>query len=198
MPSWPSRLLSAGSSSPNNAPQVHIGPAAHEAPPRTPTAALDFSNSPLHGVPVLESVPAANSAPNISPTRRPLRHGRSISHPFPSFFGSAKRNEKRVDPISIEIDFDPADDDFETGKEHFHASGHRGTAQTIDNKLVAGRCATCDSTVRWPYHLEVYRCTVCLMINDLKSACDPGTTSNSNAAKKNDLMPSMWIPRKGW
>jgi E3 ubiquitin-protein ligase HECTD2 len=27
---------------------------------------------------------------------------------------------------------------------------------------------TCDSTVRWPKELKVFRCTVCLMINDLK------------------------------
>ena len=197
MPSWPSRLLSAGSSSPNSAPQVHIGPAAHEAPLRTPTTPLDFSNTPLHGVPILESVPAASSAPNVSPTRRPLRHGRSISHPFPALFGSAKRNEKIVGPPRIEIDFDPEDDEFETGKERSHTYTHRGTAQSIDNKLVAGRCATCDSTVRWPHHLEVYRCTVCLMINDLKSSRDPSTTSNSNTAKKTELVPSMRIARKG-
>ena len=197
MPSWPARLLSAGSPSPNSAHHVHIGPAAHEPPPRTPTTPLDFSNTPLHGVPVLDSLPATSSAPNISPTRRPLRHGRSISHPFPAFFGSARRNEKRAEPVRIEIDFDPEDDETETGKELSHKHIHKGTAQSIDNKFVAGRCATCDSTVRWPQHLEVYRCTVCLMINDLKSARDPSTNGNINTAKKMDLMPSTRIPRKG-
>ena len=43
-------------------------------------------------------------------------------------------------------------------KDHMDAEKH----------LVTGRCITCDSLVRWPKHLNVFRCTVCLMINDLK------------------------------
>ena len=41
-----------------------------------------------------------------------------------------------------------------------------------DKDLVTGRCATCDSLVRWPRRLSTFRCTVCLMVNDL----EPNTT----------------------
>ena len=33
---------------------------------------------------------------------------------------------------------------------------------------VTGKCMTCDSTVRWPQGLKVFRCTTCLTINDLE------------------------------
>jgi hypothetical protein len=33
--------------------------------------------------------------------------------------------------------------------------------------LLTGRCMTCASMVRWPKDLSVFRCTVCLTINDL-------------------------------
>ncbi|KAL8717627.1 MAG: hypothetical protein Q9225_005146 [Loekoesia sp. 1 TL-2023] len=47
-------------------------------------------------------------------------------------------------------------------------SPHGSKSKTHDNELVSGRCATCDSSVRWPSHLSVFRCTICLMVNDLQ------------------------------
>lgn len=40
--------------------------------------------------------------------------------------------------------------------------------QNAEISFVTGKCSTCDSRVRWPRHLDVFRCTVCLMVNDLK------------------------------
>jgi E3 ubiquitin-protein ligase HECTD2 len=37
-----------------------------------------------------------------------------------------------------------------------------------EKDLVTGKCMTCDSMVRWPKNLHVFRCTVCMTINDLK------------------------------
>lgn len=37
-----------------------------------------------------------------------------------------------------------------------------------EREPVTGQCMTCDSTVRWPQGLKVYRCTTCLTINDLE------------------------------
>ena len=54
-----------------------------------------------------------------------------------------------------------------------------------------GKCATCDSSVRWPQHLEVYRCTVCLMINDLKPNVPNDTTSKTHEL----LVPFMSLKR---
>ena len=48
--------------------------------------------------------------------------------------------------------------------------------------MVAGRCMTCNTAVKWPKHLNVFRCTSCLMVNDL----DAGAGAQRG------------IPRKGW
>lgn len=42
------------------------------------------------------------------------------------------------------------------------------SAHTEEVEMTSGKCATCDCQVRWPRHLDVFRCTVCLMVNDLK------------------------------
>ncbi|KAK8024746.1 ubiquitin protein ligase [Apiospora arundinis] len=42
-----------------------------------------------------------------------------------------------------------------------------------------GNCMTCGGLVRWPKELDVFRCTICLTINDLK----PLEHSNGDAAK---------------
>lgn len=41
-------------------------------------------------------------------------------------------------------------------------------SQPKETDIVAGKCATCDSLVRWPKRLDAFRCTICLMVNDLK------------------------------
>lgn len=41
-------------------------------------------------------------------------------------------------------------------------------AKVPDKDLMTGKCMTCDSMVRWPKELKVFRCTVCLTINDLQ------------------------------
>lgn len=43
-------------------------------------------------------------------------------------------------------------------------------SQPANDGLMTGNCATCGSLVRWPRHLHVFRCTVCLMVNQLKLA----------------------------
>lgn len=37
-----------------------------------------------------------------------------------------------------------------------------------DKEPVTGRCMTCDSTVRWPREVKVFRCVTCQTINDLE------------------------------
>jgi E3 ubiquitin-protein ligase HECTD2 len=34
--------------------------------------------------------------------------------------------------------------------------------------MVTGKCITCNSTCRWPRHVQVFRCTICLTVNDLE------------------------------
>lgn len=84
-------------------------------------------------------------------------HGRSMSHPFPSLFSGKKRRESAAGLEST---------DEEPSSPQKVNSG-KG-ARVHDADLVTGKCMTCDSTVRWPKELSVFRCVVCLTINDLK------------------------------
>lgn len=42
------------------------------------------------------------------------------------------------------------------------------TKKQDDTNNPAGRCATCGSKVSYPEGVSEFRCTVCLMVNDLK------------------------------
>lgn len=59
---------------------------------------------------------------------------------------------------------------------------------------VTGRCATCDSTVRWPKRLSVFRCPVCSMINDLEPYIEEDRLRSGNGDGK---AAARTIPRKG-
>lgn len=54
--------------------------------------------------------------------------------------------------------------------------------QAIDG-LMTGKCATCGSLVRWPRHLHVFRCTACLMVNNLKLASTKPTDEDGLRAE---------------
>lgn len=86
----------------------------------------------------------------MRPPRRPGSHSRSRSHPFPLLFTG-----RRKPPAAGES----TDDDASLRQSH---------GKEPEKDLVAGKCMTCDSMVRWPRELAVFRCTVCLMINDLR------------------------------
>lgn len=71
---------------------------------------------------------------------------------------------------------------------------HKKYSQPTDTDLTTGHCMTCDSMVRWPKDLKAFRCTICLMINDLKpvvtscfeSGPGNGPPSQSPAFEKGD------------
>ena len=78
------------------------------------------------------------------------------------------------------------------------SSDHKDRSQNQGVELRIGKCATCNSTVRWPRHLGVYRCTACLMINDLKSE----SGGNSDPARpslpqQSDGPSTSQVRRKG-
>ena len=182
MPSWPSRFLSGPSNSNNLSPT---------------SAAARQDETPPHGQ-LLETAPwgvnscnvisrrqrtfSGASSSSTSPVQRPSGHGRSTSHPFPSLFGSGKKAERKAAVMAgggggnaIGIDLDTSDEEASQpahgpGRNIPRTPSQRRIAQRSDTDLVTGRCATCDSMVRWPRHLDVYRCSTCLMINDLKLA----------------------------
>jgi E3 ubiquitin-protein ligase HECTD2 len=102
----------------------------------------------------------------------PLKHSRSLSHPFPSIFGKKRSVKKNT--------FDEDESD-QNGHSNGQSPTKNGNGQSTgssknpprvpskaDREPVTGQCMTCDSTVRWPQGLKVYRCTTCLTINDLE------------------------------
>ncbi|KAG2027912.1 hypothetical protein GB937_000359 [Aspergillus fischeri] len=123
-----------------------------------------------HDVPIL---PTMTGNPATSP---PLHrgHSRSISHPFPSAFGGKKRN-----PNPGFLDSDSDDDDVEVTHlpDVLSSSPRKGSSRPLPGgeAISTGKCMTCNSTVRWPRGLKVFRCTECLTVNDL----EPYTSKDS-------------------
>jgi E3 ubiquitin-protein ligase HECTD2 len=107
---------------------------------------------------------------NPHQTRPNSHHGRSVSHPFPSFLHTIrKRQEGKVTSAkNSAVDNSPVS--------NVPASK---VARVVDGNLTIGKCMTCDSMVRWPKELIVFRCTVCMTINDLKSRVDSQTLKRS-------------------
>ncbi|KAG9232293.1 ubiquitin-protein ligase-like protein E3 [Amylocarpus encephaloides] len=167
MAPWSNRLLPPGT---RNEPLVasvpSISPARGARAPSTITDA-DILESAM-SIPTLSTLShwARNGPPVSSRPTRASSHGRSVSHPFPSLFYGKK------DPSaegSGGIGLDSTDDDSGSSPvrpPNPHTNVKQGKIPERD--LTTGKCMTCDSMVRWPKDLKVFRCTVCLTINDLE------------------------------
>jgi E3 ubiquitin-protein ligase HECTD2 len=189
MPSWSTRpsqpgsnvhpdFLSASTSSSGSHTPIND---RRPAPPYPPLVGVPSLSSEAAGLP-----PPTLHSPGGSSSRRSLGHSRSISHPFPSFLsGGGRRADRRGggggDDLYDEAGNIVSDVDVEVLPTMHHTgpkgSGRKNT-QPEDVDFLTGNCATCDSTVRWPRTLDVYRCTVCQMVNDLK----PGGVARDSAA----------------
>ena len=159
MPSWPPRLYPAPD--PRSKPRARAfkGPQYRE----DQMGENMYLDQPFHGVPVMTLT--SSSSPS-----RPS-HGRSYSHPFPSIFGSGKKAEKMSENAVNEdalnkLNKIPLLSIGLASKDQISSNGT--CLQKGEKNFVTGKCSTCDSRVRWPRHLDVFRCTVCLMVNDLK------------------------------
>ncbi|KAF1813847.1 HECT-domain-containing protein [Eremomyces bilateralis CBS 781.70] len=97
------------------------------------------------------------------------QHARSLSHPFPNIFG------RRKSAANVEADgaVDSTDDEFVHQDVDSSPNGSPlkripTTKRAEDKDIEIGRCMTCDSKVKWPKGLKVFRCMSCLMVNDLE------------------------------
>ncbi|KAK2018852.1 HECT-domain-containing protein [Colletotrichum eremochloae] len=106
--------------------------------------------------------------------RRPRRptHSRSMSHPFPSLFSSKKKRPGAAH------DTDSEDDAPVMTKPSGNSTHKRGGTNGGSRDFATGNCMTCGSLVRWPRELKVFKCTVCVTINDIHPD-QPGTRANS-------------------
>ena len=171
MPSWPPRSnpddLPTGDlrgqiagGVPNRRRDVDLNRPLPPPPPPLPSQSYE--------IPTLRRKPLSDSPGSSAP----LKHSRSLSHPFPSIFGKKRSVKKNT------FDEDESDQNGHTNGQSptkdsvVPASSSSKNMLRISNKAerepVTGQCMTCDSTVRWPQGLKVYRCTTCLTINDLE------------------------------
>jgi E3 ubiquitin-protein ligase HECTD2 len=101
---------------------------------------------------------------------QPLRpnHGRSLSHPFPLLFSNKK---KPVRPRAESSSSDSTDETAQMTNSKRRPQPprtHRSGQSSGSKDFATGHCMTCGSLVRWPRELRVFRCTICLTINDLQ------------------------------
>ncbi|RMZ76994.1 hypothetical protein DV738_g4609, partial [Chaetothyriales sp. CBS 135597] len=165
------------------------GQADHANSPHRKANELNGSRPPLPGsvaevydIPTLRRKARPEAKPDSS---SPSQHTRSLSHPFPSFFSSKKPDKKQAQrhvPRTEDVHSDlaqvlPAGVKVPSTPTASTTMGKAAPARA-DKQPVTGKCMTCDSTVRWPQGLKVYRCTTCLTINDL----EPYVDSRSEAA----------------
>lgn len=159
MAPWSSRT-----SPPNSHSQHGLGTAtSNAAPPTKSRLPSRVTESDIldnaYGIPTLHPPGSSNSrAP------RPSGHGRSLSHPFTLFHGKKKRHGENANG------FESTDEDLVSPSQARQISQNPSTkhGKLLEKELLTGKCMTCDSMVRWPKNLSVFRCTVCMTINDLK------------------------------
>lgn len=163
MPTWPTRLfsgISAPSSSSTLGQSWTEGGSQDDRPRGGAQTVMPLRSPPLS---------ASRNQNGNSVARRPSQHGRSISHPFPSIFGSGKKRNPKEDEVENVVDAKT----LLVGSPGTQVTDPVGfsrldSAHAEEVEMMSGKCATCDCQVRWPRHLDAFRCTVCLMVNDLK------------------------------
>ena len=189
MPPWTARLLN---SSGTNANQVHGDNSTHHTVIR-PTPPPHPAIAPLH--PPTLHPPQPVDDLSRSPSKR---HGRSISHPFPSLFGGSRKVDRKGSVRQEQLGLDSTDDESASSSAGQSASPQKAIPRNGfaagKEEPMKGKCMTCDSTVRWPKGLKVFRCTICLTINDLEAPHEaPNITT---VPPKNDSYPALNVHRK--
>ena len=181
MPPWSSRRMSPTSQNePSTTPPTNHPPAivsgATPIDSRLPRPSESDILEHAFGIPSLPPHPQSKHGASATSrtTRAPSIHGRSMSHPFPSIFtGKNHSKSKKRDGGASSTGVGAAGFDSATDDETFSSSksGNMGAVKSkekgIDKDLRTGNCMTCASMVRWPKELKVFRCSVCLTINDL-------------------------------
>lgn len=194
MPPWPSRILPSTSSPSSHSNPVHTSP----PPPSSHRNPIDVDRAALiaidYNVPVL--FPTASTSNISTPTsrNRGRSHARSTSQPFPSLMNphALRKPEKKLTKrdFGLDLDFDDDDDD-----DDYTAVGMDQMRITGDD-MVTGKCITCNSTCRWPRHVQVFRCTICLTVNDLEPHPATNTRDRYNDVE-DDSHPPPPPPKDG-
>ncbi|KAJ9221117.1 hypothetical protein DTO169C6_6503 [Paecilomyces variotii] len=183
MPSWSSRLHPGPSTSSSSAAHANVSSAIPVAERTVP-------------IPVNNDVPVLIPFETPHPSAR-RSHSRSISHPFPSLFGGGNRkNSKGVSKQDF-LDSDD-DDDIVTYAPDPRSNSPRKVSQRPGpaEDVHTGKCMTCDSTVKWPRDVRVFRCTVCLTVNDLEPHRGSGDAPHHGPSGRTEAPAAKGIHRK--
>ncbi|PYH96348.1 hypothetical protein BO71DRAFT_178177 [Aspergillus ellipticus CBS 707.79] len=176
-------------------PPTSDSPASHIASSAIPFPAE--GTSPYRNPHDASGLSPMSGNPAASPPHR-RGHSRSISHPFPSPFGGIAKRRNRSISKKDNFLLDSDDDDVVTYLPDPHSSSPRKgpPRPTAGEEMTSGKCMVCNSMVRWPRNLKVFRCTECLTVNDLEAYVDSGKTSGPGMAGNDGKPPTPIVPRK--
>ncbi|KAJ9620230.1 putative E3 ubiquitin-protein ligase [Taxawa tesnikishii (nom. ined.)] len=166
MPPWPARLLSGSSNSITSTAAPAHRDGLLPSPPAQPHVAGDRPPPPANNGRRVTSSPSRSD----SARGRPHAHNRSVSHPLPRLFGKKKSSgnlqgisdsDVPLDDALVPVLDEPAPARTPTKVVH-------GKSRADDDSHATRHCMCCDSKVRFPRDLKVFRCTSCLTVNDLQ------------------------------
>lgn len=155
-----------------------ISPSRSRGHPRmTSDDVLDIA----YGIPTLQSPPDPRRPTNS--TSPGHGHMRSASHPFTALFSNRSKN-----PAIRSGHVETAENGNVSSNRDSHQPFTGRNGQVLEKGLTQGKCMTCNSDVRWPKQLDVFRCTICQTINDIhptKHGHDSEGSSLSSAVHMN-------------
>jgi E3 ubiquitin-protein ligase HECTD2 len=191
MAPWPSRHDSHGANSANHLASRHQSSAVNRPSPRAEqlNGLADLDSSQIIG-------DSSSSESDIHPSR-PIRppHSRSMSHPFPSLFSSGKKKKHDASGNAIEDLISSGDETPRMVKPQEKITHRRGVQAAGGSRDYAtGNCMTCGSLVRWPKDLRVFKCTICVTVNDLQPYISPAERSAMPAFRRGSQSTSPTGP----
>lgn len=186
MPSWSARNNPLSNPSNNQHSHHHFA-----SPPSQSHLHPSIPRALPQDVPILPSRPVASnpmlamaSSSSASSPRQRRGHTRSISHPFNGVLSGRGMGKKHNRAISKDVLMDSDDDDDANPYEFtftpmpLASSPKKQLPRTPpadgNEDFATGKCLTCSTMVRWPKNLSTFRCTECLMVNDLEVPGDNG------------------------
>ena len=132
---------------------------------------------------------SSSSDSEVHPQSRPQRpsHTRSLSHPFPSIFSSRKKKQNKTTSGYSGSESDDDGVPLTRSGRKLQQNMPKTIATTSHKDFATGTCMTCGSLVRWPRELAIFKCTICLTINDLVPQHTEVRTDDTNRARLKGL-----------
>lgn len=162
--------------------------------PETGLLRLAYDAPPLH---TPDQRPVAIQGRN---EQQPRGRRRSMSHSFPSIPHGNKKGRGHHTAMEYDIGDRNNTAMFSalTPQSLSRSGGSRSANAQQDRDLTTGKCMTCDSMVRWPKGLAVFRCSVCVTINDLtpiSTVQDSGSSRRRHSTRKPAPSQNSYLSR---